>query len=382
MSNPNAFHIPSLDGIRAVAVALVFVSHAGWGHLVPGGIGVTVFFFLSGYLITTLLRKEYEQYGQISLKQFYLRRVYRILPPMYLVLFGILALVGLGLVPGYVSPAGLAAQVLQVTNYYQLATLGDGMVPHTGTFWSLAVEEHFYLVFPLLFCWCAARWPYARTARLLLVLCVVELLWRAVLIHMLNASPSRTYLATDTRLDSLLFGCIMGIWRNPVLDADIDWLRHGAVRAAVLFGALALMAFTLLYRDEDFRAVTRYTLQGLALFPMFWLAVRYPDWGPMRILNTRPLRWVGLVSYTFYLCHYFWLHIAAGWLPGQPLASALVALVLSMAFAVVVYHVVEKPFGRLRHKLHAQPRRAKLAPATSKPLDPLADPVNAPQQAR
>ncbi|MBX9895794.1 MAG: acyltransferase [Nitrosomonas sp.] len=80
------YYIPSLDGMRAVAAMLVFVSHAGWPHLIPGGFGVTIFFFLSGYLITTLLRREYESTGSISFKNFFLRRAYRIFPPLYIVL--------------------------------------------------------------------------------------------------------------------------------------------------------------------------------------------------------------------------------------------------------------------------------------------------------
>src|SRR5512138_1611953 len=80
------FHIPSLDGIRGIAALMVFLSHGAFPNLIPGGFGVTIFFFLSGHLITTLLRREYAATGSISLRNFYLRRVYRILPPMYLVL--------------------------------------------------------------------------------------------------------------------------------------------------------------------------------------------------------------------------------------------------------------------------------------------------------
>ncbi|MBK6583475.1 MAG: acyltransferase [Gammaproteobacteria bacterium] len=78
--------IASLDGIRALAVMLVFVAHAGFSHIVPGGFGVTIFFFLSGYLITTLMRVEQESTGRIRYKNFYLRRIYRIFPPLYVVL--------------------------------------------------------------------------------------------------------------------------------------------------------------------------------------------------------------------------------------------------------------------------------------------------------
>src|ERR1051326_8050510 len=107
----NSLQIPSLDGIRALAVLLVFAAHAGLNERVPGNFGVTVFFFLSGYLITTLLRLEWERTGGISLKAFYLRRVLRILPPMYLVLAAASLLTVAGLLEGSVQLDTLLAQI-------------------------------------------------------------------------------------------------------------------------------------------------------------------------------------------------------------------------------------------------------------------------------
>ena len=152
-----SFHIPSLDGMRALAVMIVFVGHAGLGHIVPGGFGVTVFFFLSGYLITTLLRREYESHGTISLAKFYLRRVYRIFPPLYLVLAILIALQVSGFLQREMSWTAVMAQVFHLTNYYLLAypsVEAAPVVPHTVPFWSLAVEEHFYLLSRLR-CWCS-----------------------------------------------------------------------------------------------------------------------------------------------------------------------------------------------------------------------------------
>src|ERR1700688_5195959 len=113
MASKTTLHIPSLDGIRALAALMVFVAHAGLGDLVPGGFGVTIFFFLSGYLITTLLRIEHSEQGSISLGKFWLRRMLRILPPFYLVLASAL-LIGLAVdPPGTLSPPAVAAQALQ-----------------------------------------------------------------------------------------------------------------------------------------------------------------------------------------------------------------------------------------------------------------------------
>src|SRR5512136_1771671 len=96
----DGFQIPSLDGLRAISFLIVFIAHAGLGEYVPGAFGVTVFFFLSGFLITTLIRMEFDRLGRLSFKRFYLRRALRILPPFYLVLTGATALAGVGVLSG------------------------------------------------------------------------------------------------------------------------------------------------------------------------------------------------------------------------------------------------------------------------------------------
>jgi peptidoglycan/LPS O-acetylase OafA/YrhL len=106
------FYIPSLDGMRTIAFVIVFLSHAGATHLVPGGFGVTVFFFISGYLITTLLRREYEKNQVINLKHFYLRRILRIWPSFYLVLFLATILTLIGVLKGEMQLPGFLSQVL------------------------------------------------------------------------------------------------------------------------------------------------------------------------------------------------------------------------------------------------------------------------------
>src|ERR1700722_17132998 len=114
-------YIPSLDGIRAISFFLVFFAHAGLGKvLVPGGFGVTIFFLLSGFLITTLLRMEYLRFKRISLKDFYLRRALRILPPLYVTLALSMLLVTLGKVSTGIPIAGTLSQTLQYANYYQI----------------------------------------------------------------------------------------------------------------------------------------------------------------------------------------------------------------------------------------------------------------------
>jgi peptidoglycan/LPS O-acetylase OafA/YrhL len=349
-----AFHIPSLDGMRAVAVMIVFVAHAGLSHIVPGGFGVTVFFFLSGYLITTLLRREFEQHGKIGFAKFYLRRVYRIFPPLYLVLAILVALQLSGFLDHPMSWTAVLAQVFHLTNYYLIgypSVEAAPVVPHTVPFWSLAVEEHFYLLFPLALLLLLRRSGYARAAFLLGVACATVLLWRVALLGIVDDPGHYTYHATDTRIDSLLYGCIMGLWLNPALDKQPGRMT-GRLWALACGIAVLLLAVSFLWRAEEFRATLRYTLQGIALFPLFYCAVRYHRSALFSWLNTRPVRALGLVSYTFYLSHYAAIDIAGKLLDADGLARGVAGFVLAAAFSAACYLLIEKRFAAMRRKLH------------------------------
>jgi peptidoglycan/LPS O-acetylase OafA/YrhL len=347
-------HIASLDGIRAAAAMLVFASHAFASAPIPGSLGVTVFFFLSGFLITTLLRREREASGSVSLRRFYLRRACRIFPPMYFVLISMLLFTMVMHAMDEVGTMAVIAQFLHMTNYYILATGSDaGLLAHTTVMWSLAVEEHFYVVFPMLFLFLAARMSLRGVASTLGGLCLMVLAWRVVLV-MHQFPPEYFFYATDTRFDSLLFGCIMGVWCNPVLDAAPALETAPSFNGkALLLLALALLVATLLYRAPLFQKTVRYTLQGIALFPMFWMAVRYPGWGPFRLLNWKPVRWLGGVSFSFYLAHPFWLYVSTS-LVGDSvhgIAAALLGFTLTATFSAVLYRQLERPFLQLGQTL-------------------------------
>ena len=344
--------IPSLDGIRACAVLIVFIAHAGLRDRIPGNFGVTVFFFLSGYLITTLLRIEHERHGKISLRDFYLRRALRIMPPMYLVLG---AAVGLtlagGLPPGTVQPDVLAQQLLHLTNYHIINTdWWVGMAPGTWIYWSLAVEEHFYLVFPLLYlALLRSTASPRRQALTLLAICGLVLAWRVVLVFALEASKDRTYVASDTRIDSILFGCVLGVFGNPALDPTRVserawkwlWLPLGLVALVVSFVVF----------DQRFEETVRYTIQGLALVPLFVVAVRYPTWGPMRLLNLRPIAFFGVLSYSIYLLHPTVIYGLQQWTSWSPIPLGFAALGLTLLLALAIWRFVERPCARLRKRL-------------------------------
>ncbi len=344
-------HIPSLDGLRAVSFLLVFASHAGFERFVPGGFGVTVFFFLSGFLITTLLRGEFERHAFINLRHFWLRRTLRILPPFYVVLVVSILVSLLWDPPGTLYPAAVAAQALQYTNYWVISHGFPGQPAGTGVYWSLAVEEHFYLVFPWLFiAMQKARFAARSQAVLLWSLCAVVLLWRLYLVFHGHVSLNRTYMASDTRVDSILFGCALAVWNNPVLD-EVP-LEERRWKYLYFPAALLILLVCIVARGDAFRETLRYSLQGIALTVLFIAAIRYHQWAPFAWLNNRVMTFIGLLSYSLYLLHLAVLMRIERALPALwPWLQAALALALAIALAYLIYITIEKPAARLRRRL-------------------------------
>jgi peptidoglycan/LPS O-acetylase OafA/YrhL len=260
--------IPSLDGWRAIAIIIVFLSHAGLGNLVPGGFGVTVFFFLSGLLITSLMIVERERSGTLSIGKFYLRRLLRLSPPLFITLAIVYLLTHLGYFRGDATWRGLGAQAFYFANYYEIFFDAVHMTPAgTGIFWSLAVEEHYYLIFPWMFLCLAVRRNQRRLVEALGLVCVAILAWRCYLVFMCHAPEYRTYYASDTRIDSIIFGAILALVKNPSTDEAPISANH--MRIALSLSA-CLLLFSLLYRSPAFRETFRYSVQGVALAPLFY----------------------------------------------------------------------------------------------------------------
>jgi peptidoglycan/LPS O-acetylase OafA/YrhL len=350
------FEIPSLDGIRAISFLIVFVSHTGLGHIVPGGLGVTIFFFLSGYLITSLLRREWERFGRIDLAGFFLRRTLRIFPPLYAALFAAWIAWKFGMAPGKPTWDGMAALAFYYLNYRVIFAHDSGALPGTDIYWSLSVEEHFYAFFPLLFpLLCRTARNEESRATWIGGACAAILIWRALLVFLLDAPTVRTYIATDTRIDSILFGCLLALWNNPAFNVEQKPTKPEAVRTAILACAgTGLLIATLLFRAPWFRETLRYTLQGIALVPLFAAAVRFPDWHVVRILAWKPLRFLGVLSYSLYLVHFTATIVVARLVKGpMPLVMAASG-VASLALALAIHHLVEKPALKLKDQITAR----------------------------
>ncbi|MBV8651891.1 MAG: acyltransferase, partial [Alphaproteobacteria bacterium] len=302
-------YVPSLDGLRAVSIGLVVAAHLGC-DFVPGGFGVTLFFFISGLLITNQLLREFGERGRIAFLNFYVRRCLRLMPAgmTYIAIAG-LVFVAIG---GAITPAGWLAAFLYGGNYYELFVLYDSTVPGVrhplNIIWSLAVEEHFYLIWPALLS-AAAR---SRRGVLLGLLgfCVAILAWRGWLYDdCLTGHPGalcgeriadRLYKATDTRLDSIAWGAAAGVALAG--GAGPRFLAAARSRAALLLAACALLS-TFAIPDPFFRETVRYSLQGASLaFLLPALIAR--DTPLRRALETAPAVLVGRLSYSIYLWHW------------------------------------------------------------------------------
>ena len=357
------FHIPSLDGMRGAAFLLVFLGHALPAALlrfVPPAFGVTVFFVLSGYLITTLLRKEFDKTGAVSLREFYLRRALRILPPFYIVLALSSLLTELHVVQGKVTLPAIGAYVLHAANYWHIYRGLDEVPGGTSVYWSLSVEEHFYLLFPMLY-WTMRRWKLSagRQLGVIVGLCAAVLAWRLVLVGVFDVDHERIYRATDTRVDAILAGCALAVYGNPVLDqrriSDWSWRWIGLPLGAVV------LLLTSVVRQPLFQDAFKGSLQAAALIPFFVVAIRCPNWGPMRILNTRLMGFIGLLSYGLYLSHRTVLQVVERWITSNVALQIPVALAISVAFCYGMYVLVEKPCAELR-KRFARGKRAPHPP--------------------
>lgn len=350
-------HIPSLNGFRALSILIVILSHSGFGDQVPGGFGVTIFFFLSGYLITTLLMQESNRNATINIKHFYLRRFFRLAPALIVTILIAYALVLLGFLSGGATLTGFLAQSFYFYNYYALFFEGYSKVPSgTSVLWSLAVEEHFYIMYPLMFSLLLPRLEYRKIGLFFVFLCLVILSWRYYLTLNPLFNPDRTFYATDTRLDSILFGCILAVMKNPMIDKKNngyldkkDWI--------MLFVCFGLLLVSLVVRNVQFRESFRYSLQGIALMPIFYLGITKSQSLLYKILNLKLLNKLGELSYSVYLIHFIVINVILLFcsklkLIAIPTVVFLITIFISIIYALIIDRFIEPYFRSLRKKFH------------------------------
>jgi len=362
-------HLPALDGLRGVAVGAVILFHfVPWG--LPGGfLGVDTFFVVSGYLITSLLLAEWRDSHTVGLRSFWARRARRLLPALYLTLIAA-AVAGAVWLPsfelGRLRGDGLSS-IFYVTNWRLIATGESYFDLSTAPsplrhLWSLAIEEQYYVVWPLVVLGCLRL---GRGSRLpLAVVCGVGALASAgVMALVWNASdPSRAYYGTDARSHVILVGAGLAL----VLEGDRarSWLRSGALQAG---GAAALVACVWLWVTVDESDGWLYRGGFLAYAvatAILMAAVIGARDGPLgRLLALYPVQAIGRVSYGLYLWH--WPIQVFATAPRTNLDGAallVLKLAITAALTVASYVLIEQPI-RLRRWPVVVVRR--LGPATA-----------------
>lgn len=260
-TEPSFDFIPPLEGLRAVSILLVIVSHLGL-EWVPGIFGVTIFFFISGFLITRQLLAEQAHRGTISLSRFYTRRLLRLYPAL-------LAMIAVGgvaytLLGGRLIASDALSALFYLSNYHELMGGFISSIPTDGhpygILWSLAVEEHYYLLFPLTVLLVGSRRP--RFQLLLLVAIIAFAGWRIYLaLHCRSAggvcfdgSEWRLLHATDARADSILYGALLAtMLGSPAKNVVLRSLRSHYM---LVLGA-GLLLLSLAIRTTFFRETLR-----------------------------------------------------------------------------------------------------------------------------
>jgi len=349
-------YIPGLDGLRAIAVLIVIIAHFGLGHLVPGGFGVTVFFFISGFLITRLLLAERDRSGDIKLKNFYIRRAVRLYPALLFMVFGTTLIYGM---MRYGGPAlwEFLSSVFYFGNIFQVATAGDTVPPFMPwkPLWSLAVEEHFYLFFPLMIL--ILHKLGINLKKGIVALLILVPLWRLTTYSILPV-PAETYnyVMTDARIDSIAWGCLLAVILHQAPDLKRFRFFLGFLPVAL---ALILLLETFLYRGDMFRYVIRYSIQGAALFILVLNLYYLKGMKPAFFFLENPVaKWIGLNSYAIYLWHYPIYDLVHRNME-KSVTALLVTILLTAGISAFSMRYVEKPFIGLRKRFGSLPVKGR-----------------------
>lgn len=345
--------LPGLDGLRGVAVLAVIGYHLNLGHFLPAGfLGVDIFFTVSGFIITALLLQEHAQTGRIDFKAFYLRRARRLFPAALALLLVLVVLTPLLLPAALVRlREDLPAAFLYASNWWQIVAQQSyfeamdqpRLLQHL---WSLAIEEQYYLLWPLVALGLLQRGSRTGLGVAAGLLAIASTGWMAWLYatHIDGGDPSRVYLGTDTHWMGLLAGSALAAWWNPW---KIRLATPAGDEVLNLAGtaALAGLVWCMAEIHEGMRGLYQGGFLWVAVLTCAVIAAAtregtWVDW----MLSTRPMRWLGARSYSLYLWH--WPVVV--WLQPAPQAQALelagvtaVRLALTLICAEASYRWVE-----------------------------------------
>lgn len=353
--------LPSLNGLRFIAVLFVVLSHAGLFSFFVDS--VTFFLVLSGFLFTVLLDREFQATGTISLKSFYARRTIRVFPAVYA--FVAVTICGKLLLGVPVAWGHALSGVTFTANYYN--ALYDHPATGFSSLWSMAVQEQFYLLWPLTFL-LLAPYGHRRMAMVLATVVIVACLWRTHCV-LSGASSAYAYNTFETRVDSLAIGCLTGLLTTSrsFRRAFAGCTRTGLEPLIPLVGLYLLST-----PGELARLGVGFTLQsillGLLLLQLIQLG-HHPLW---KWLNARPMDLLGTLSFSAYLYHHWGIslgHVAGGslWLSGA------VSVIGTFLFAAGSYYAIERPFVELRSRLRSRAMQRVPTAVPGPPLTGAAD---------
>lgn len=354
---PSSGRIPSLDGWRAIAILLVLIDHAtltsGFpksilGHyalFVDGNLGVRIFFVLSGFLISLLLLKETDRTGGVSLRHFYLRRIFRIFP-VYFAYLGVLA--ALTLAGLYADSAASWIGCLTFTRNV-VGSIRSG----TSHFWSLAVEEQFYILWPILLgrlqLWKRSI-PYVGILLLPIVICpVIRGCFSPDTLGGTFANKILGYRSILVYADSLAIGCL-GAWMFWKSAPIASWRTfHTALLLACLAVLLEGHLLQLASASRTLKAIVP-AAEGWAVLGCIWLGTheRSPGFG---ILNSKPMVTLGVLSYSIYVWHFLFVSFHMGpQFARWPTHDWKFWVIPTVAVSAVSYYFLEVPFMNLRRR--------------------------------
>jgi peptidoglycan/LPS O-acetylase OafA/YrhL len=365
---PQPAHRTDIEGLRAVAIVAVLLAHAGVGPARGGFAGVDVFFVISGYLITQVLVRELEATGAISLTRFFAGRVKRLMPQVLVAIAAVVAASSLLLSP--VRADAVASDVMAAGVYAMNWRLSESAVDYFAAgdadrpldhFWSLAVEEQFYLAWPLMLLLLAAatrRRAAAGHGPLAALLCAIAAASFAWAVHQSAVAPEQAYFSLAGRAWELAVGGLLAV---VLLRRR---LGRGAARAAGWAGAGAILATTLLFDAGTPMPGAPALLPVLGAAALLAAGTSPARALPTRALATRPARFVGRISYAWYVWHWPVLVFAAA---GGPLSTGegLAVTLASLVPALITHRWIEEPLRR--SKAHLRRPRAILVGAIAGP---------------
>jgi len=354
-------HLPGLDGVRGLAVAAVLLFHGNFAWMSGGYLGVSLFFTLSGFLITSLLLAEHRGSGTIRLRDFWGRRFRRLLPAAWLTIGVVIVVVwALGDSADVEKLRGdVWSSTAQVANWRFLlagtsyADLFRGPSPLLH-FWSLAIEEQFYVVFPLLVAWALglARRRHGRPERFLTILLSVVAAVSFLLPVVAGLTVDRTYYGTDTRMGELVMGALLALVfarrRVRLALAQQFWPRTAVAALGVLALVACVVAWVSFERADPLLRVGALPVHSLAATVLI-AAAALPS-GPIRWLcGLGALQWLGRVSYAVYLFHWPLLTFLTKDRTHLPQVPRFVLVVmLSLGLAEISRRVIEAPVRERR----------------------------------